>query len=150
MRVELRTEGGIAFFPGLSKPVVIDDATLSAQQADELDRLLDETAFFEQPERVGTAVLGAADYRSYTISVDDGERQHTITLTEPIQDVRLQELLQFLQTQAKEQRAQARAQTRNADATPAKPTPAADAPTLSDDPAPAEPPSRTRKPASDE
>jgi hypothetical protein len=101
MRIELKTEGGIAHFPGLSRPVVIDSAGLSAEDDAELRRLVEAARFFERPPTVGTPSRGAADYRQYTISVEDGGRQHTVKLADPVEDPSLQQLLRFLQAKAR-------------------------------------------------
>ena len=96
MRVEFTTEGGIAFFPGLSRPAVIVSADLAPTDAAELKRLVDDASFFEQPAQPRTMPKGAADYRQYTISVDDGGRRHAIRLSDPVENPRLQALLDFL------------------------------------------------------
>ena len=101
MRIEFSMEGGIAHFPGLSRPVVIDAAELSAVEQAELTRLLEEARFFEQPPHVGTPPPGAADYRRYTIAVEDGDRRHTLQLTDPVESPALQQLLRFLQAKAR-------------------------------------------------
>jgi hypothetical protein len=101
MRIEFSMEGGIAHFPGLSRPVVIADDDLSGEERAELTRALEEVRFFEQPPDVGTPPPGAADYRRYTIRVEDGDRRHTVRLTDPVEDAALQRLLRFLQTKAR-------------------------------------------------
>jgi hypothetical protein len=113
MRVEFATEGGLAYFPGLSRPTVIDTASLPEADAAELARLLDQTDFFAQPALPRTLPKGAADYRQYTISVEDGKRRHTIRLIDPIEDPRLQALVDFLRSRA------ARPATLGADEQPA-------------------------------
>ncbi len=106
MRVQFQTEGGIAHFPGLSKPVTIDDAQLAQQDAAELHRLLGAARFFDLPAATrtrasaATPARGAADYRQYTISVEDGDRRHTIRLADPIEDPDLQALVDYLSRQA--------------------------------------------------
>jgi hypothetical protein len=104
MRIEFKTEGGIAHIPGLSRPVVIDSHSLSAEEGAELTRLVEAARFFERPSTVGTPPPGAADYRQYTITVEDGGRQHTVTLADPVDDTALQQLLHSLQTKAREWR----------------------------------------------
>ena len=104
MRIELKTEGGIAHFPGLSRPVVIDSAALSAEDDAELKRLIESARFFERPPIVGTPSPGAADYRQYTVTVEDGGRQHTVRLVDPVDDAALQQLLHFLRAKARELR----------------------------------------------
>jgi hypothetical protein len=101
MRVEFKTEGGIARFPGLSRPVVIDSDALSEEEAGELRQLVEAARFFERPSVAGAPPRGAADYRQYTITVEDGGRQHTVRLADPVQDPTLQRLLRFLQVKAR-------------------------------------------------
>ena len=102
MRIEFKTEGGIAHFPGLSRPVVIDSEALAQQDAGELKRLVEAARLFERPIVAGAPRQGAADYRQYTISVEEGGRQHTVQLVDPVEDPSLQQLLRFLQTKARE------------------------------------------------
>ena len=99
MRVELQTEGGIAFFPGLNKPVVLNSSDLSKEQSTQLQQLLDSTRFFELPAASRSLPKGAADMRRYTITVEDGRRRRTVRLTDPIEDTNLQSLIDFLQAQ---------------------------------------------------
>jgi len=40
MRIEFQTEEGIAYFPGLSRPVVIDSNVLAEEEAGELQGLV--------------------------------------------------------------------------------------------------------------
>jgi hypothetical protein len=108
MRIEFQNEGGIAHFPGLARPVVIDSDALSEEEATELKRLVKAARFFEQPRGVGTPRRGAADYRQYTITVEEGGRQHTIQVADPVEDPELQPLLRFLQTKARSLRGEGR------------------------------------------
>jgi hypothetical protein len=98
MQVQLQTEGGLAFIPGLSKPITIDSEALSTQETDKLKQLLDAAHFFDLPPVIGTPRSGAADYRRYTITVDDGSRHHRVQMTDPINDPNLQALLTYLKT----------------------------------------------------
>jgi hypothetical protein len=100
MRVEFTTEGGIAAFPGLSRPAVIDSADLPAGDAAQLEQLIDSARFFERPEMSRTLPKGAADYRQYTITIIDGRRHHSIRLTDPVEDEDLAALLAFLRRHA--------------------------------------------------
>jgi hypothetical protein len=101
MRIEFQTEGGIAHFPGMSRPVVIEGDALTEEDAPELQRLLEAARFFERPTAAGAPRSGAADYRQYTITVEEGGRQHTIRLADPVEDPSLQQLLRFLQAKAR-------------------------------------------------
>jgi hypothetical protein len=95
MRISFRMEGGLAHVPGLSEPVSIDTDELPAEEASELERLIEAARFFELP---ATSALprGAADYRKYTITVATPARSHTAHLTDPIDDLHVQELVSHL------------------------------------------------------
>jgi hypothetical protein len=67
LRIQFSTEGGIAYFPGLSQPVTIDSEALSQQQGAELKRLVEAAHFFDLPANVGRPAPGAADYRQYNV-----------------------------------------------------------------------------------
>ena len=64
MRIQFKMEGGIASFPGLSKPITIDSDQLPQQESDELKRLVNTTHFFDLPAVIGSPAPGAADYFS--------------------------------------------------------------------------------------
>jgi hypothetical protein len=100
MRILFSMEGGIAYFPGLSRPVTIDSEQLSQQDAAELRRLVEAADFFNLPAKVGSPARGAADYRQYNVTIEDGERRHTVHATEPIGDADLRRLVEFLGAKA--------------------------------------------------
>lgn len=96
MRIQFQTDGGIAYFPGLSQPFTVDTASLPPQEAAELEALVRSARFFTRPARIGAVGPGAADYRTYTISVEDVGQSHTIKAIEPIEDPSLQALIDRL------------------------------------------------------
>lgn len=100
MHIVFTTEGGLAFFPGLSRPAVIDSHDLSAAEAAELERLLDSARFFELPEDSRALHCGAADYRQYTITVENEDRRHTVRLADPVENPQIQALLDLLRRHA--------------------------------------------------
>jgi hypothetical protein len=100
MRIVFTTEGGLAFFPGLSRPAVINSHDLAAAEAAELERLLDSARFFELPEGSRALHRGAADYRQYTMSVENKNRRHTVRLADPVENPQLEALLEFLRRHA--------------------------------------------------
>jgi hypothetical protein len=110
MRIELSEEGGVAYFPGLAKPVSIDVNLLDAGEAEQLTRLIERAGFFDLPATLGTPAKGAADYRQYTLTIDDGSRQHTVRIQEPIEDPAVDELVQAVRKQVKAARAAMREQ----------------------------------------
>ena len=93
MRVIFQSEGGIAHFPGLSRPVTIDGDQLPEPAAAELRQLIETARLFDQPAQVGSPARGAADYRQYTITVEADGRRHTVRLTDPVDDPALQRLV---------------------------------------------------------
>ncbi|MDQ3659339.1 MAG: hypothetical protein M3338_06655 [Actinomycetota bacterium] len=95
MRVEFKTEGGFAYFPGLNQPVTIDTGELFAQEADELERLMEAARFFDLPE-TSAPRRGVADGRRYTISVSSPEHSHAVHVDDPIEDANIQALVDFL------------------------------------------------------
>jgi hypothetical protein len=104
MRVIFTTEGGVSFFPGLSQPVTIDAAALTQEERNELERLIDEAGFFALPGEAGKPAKGAADYRQYTITVEEQGRLHTVKASDPLGDPKLRNLIGFLQRKARELR----------------------------------------------
>lgn len=105
MRVEFTMEGGLAHFPGLSKPGVIESSQLSGEEAAELGRLVEAARFFDLPPKVDIPPHGAADYRRYTVTIQAGARRHTVEFTDPVKTPELQHLLSFLKVKARELRA---------------------------------------------
>ena len=80
--------------------MTIDTDDLPAEEANELERLLEAAGFFGLPE-TSPPPSGAADYLRYTISVTAGEYSHTVHLTEPIEDPDVQALVEHLEAEAR-------------------------------------------------
>lgn len=105
MRIVFSAEStGLAYFPGLAKPVTIDSKQLPQDEADELKRLVDEAQFFERTYTVNGTTRGMADYQQYTITIVDGKRRKTLTVACPSEDPALQALIEEVQSVAHEQR----------------------------------------------
>ena len=101
MRVRFKMDGGFVYLPSRSEPTNIDTDDLSAEEAEELEHLIEAAGFFELPE-TSTPPRGAADYVRYTISVNAGENSHTVHLTDPIEDPDIQALVEYLEAKARE------------------------------------------------
>ena len=101
MKITFEMNGGFAHIPALSGPVVIDTAQIDPQEATQLESLVRESRFFEQPACADILAKGAADYRTYTITVEDGPRIHTSQFTDPIMDANLERLLSRLRVIAR-------------------------------------------------
>jgi hypothetical protein len=105
VRVQFKAEStGAAFFPGLAQPMTIDSATLPGEEAAELEGVVQAARFFDLPAVVGAMRRGAADYRQYSITVEDGGRRHSVRLTDPVEDPHLQRLLSYLRDKQKASR----------------------------------------------
>jgi hypothetical protein len=98
MRVRFKMNGGFVYLPARSEPVTIDTDDLPAEEAKELERLIDAAGFFELPE-TSSPPRGAADYLRYTISATTPEHSHTVQLTDPIEDPYVRALVEYLETQ---------------------------------------------------
>jgi hypothetical protein len=99
MRIDFRIDGGVAAFPGLSRPVTIDCDALPAAQTAHLRGLIDRADFFTRPPTPPTTA--APDARAYTIAVDDAGLCRTLTVTEPIDNPALRDLVSALRAHAK-------------------------------------------------
>lgn len=106
MHIQFKMDGGMAYIPGLSKPTSIDSNDLSRSEAAELERLVDAAHFFTLPA-ASRSLPKAADYRQYTISITANKQQHTVRLSDPIQDANVQALVECLKRLVQEQRAKA-------------------------------------------
>jgi hypothetical protein len=96
MRVTYRREGGLAYLPGLSRPLDLDTATMPSEQAARLEELVEAADFFECAEP-SPPPAEAADIYRYTLEVRRGRRRRTLRLSDPIVDAGLQELVAYLE-----------------------------------------------------
>ena len=103
MRVRYKTDGGFVYLPARSEPVTIDTDELPAEEANELERLIEAAGFFDLPETAAPP-RGAADYLQYTVSVTGPEHSHTVRFTDPIGDSHLGALVDYLERKASELR----------------------------------------------
>lgn len=94
MKIEFSVEGGFARFPGFEKPVTIDAASLPDAHGARLRRLVDGARFFDAAPPPQHAQ--ARDAQCYTIAIDDGARQRTLQVSEPIADAGMRDLVSEL------------------------------------------------------
>jgi hypothetical protein len=99
MRITFSVEGG---FAGLARGATVDTDDLDAKERGDLCRLVEGARLFEreQPPRP----RGGADRYVYTITVSATGGQRTLTLTDPIGDPKLAELVAALRDLARKQR----------------------------------------------
>jgi len=100
MRIEFEMDGGLAYMPGLAKPVTIEVDQLPEVEAREIRDLVATARFFERPQPTDTPARGA-DRRSYTITITQGAERHRLRVTDPIQDEELRKLVRLIEAQAR-------------------------------------------------
>jgi hypothetical protein len=100
MRIQFKTDGGFAYFPGLSQPTTINSEDLPPDEAKRLQKLVQAV---EGKNEQQFAAQGAADYQRYTIQIDTGEGSYTVRVTDPVADPSLQELVAYLRDKSREQ-----------------------------------------------
>ena len=103
MRVRFQVSGGIAAFPGLAAPRTIDVDALEPDARATVNRLVHDAHFFDLPSRL-PAPRGSADYQSYEITIEDGQRQHTVVVSDPVTQPALQALVAQLRKLASPRR----------------------------------------------
>lgn len=101
MRVTFKTEGGVAHFPGLARPVRIDTTDLSPDEARELEegvrssRLLQTAA--EEHNAGAPSDPEVRDGRCHTITVEEGGKFRTARVCDPVEDPELGSLIALLE-----------------------------------------------------
>jgi hypothetical protein len=91
--------GGIGYFPGLAAPRTIDVGALDSATQQQLTNLVQETDFFNLPAHTPSQP-GSADHHTYQITIEDGARRHTVTLSDPLPLGPLRHLIEVLRTAA--------------------------------------------------
>jgi hypothetical protein len=94
MRVVLQQEGGLAGL--VHPPLVVDSKQLAPEQQRELDQLIVECNFFQLPADGPTPPQGAADYLTYTLTVEREQQTHSIRVADPVTDAALAALIAFV------------------------------------------------------
>ncbi len=99
MRIQFKTEGGFAYFPGLSQPTTINSEDLPPAEAKHLQQLVQAV---ETKNARKSAAQGAADYQSYTIQIENGAESYTMRVADPVADPSLQALVDYLRDKSHE------------------------------------------------
>jgi hypothetical protein len=92
--ISLHRHGGLAAVPGLELKVSVDTADLPKDQAQELEKAVRAAALgdlspVQEPARGG-------DRRIYELAVQDGTQLQSVTLTDPIRQQPLLDLIKLL------------------------------------------------------
>ncbi|MDX2161552.1 MAG: protealysin inhibitor emfourin [bacterium] len=97
LKIVLKRSGGIAYLPGLNRPIEIDTQTLPHAEAAELQTLVEKAKVFSLPRQVNSAGDGSADHFRYSLTVQNGQRQHSIRFVDPIDNEPLRALVAYIQ-----------------------------------------------------
>ena len=100
MRVQFKTEGGLAYFPGLSRPTLIDSKDLPPAEAAHLQQLVQAVNVALEQK---TVAPGAADHQHYIITIETQEESIRLQTADPVEDPSLQALLDYLRGKSREQ-----------------------------------------------
>jgi hypothetical protein len=80
-------------FAGITQRAVIDSADLSPEEQQALEALLEQAGFFDLPPRMeGEGV----DRFQYLVTIEHGDRKHTVALSEEAMPENLQPLMRRL------------------------------------------------------
>jgi hypothetical protein len=102
MRIDFECSGG---FANLQLRYHADTEQLPAQVSDELARLVGEAGVFDlQPQEVAPRAAGPPDVTAYRLSVADGGKRTSLSVTDVTAPPRLHPLLAYLRKLAIEQR----------------------------------------------
>ncbi|GAB1644923.1 protealysin inhibitor emfourin [Krasilnikovia sp. MM14-A1259] len=100
MKIALERSGGFAAVPALSGDIVVDTDEVSREMASELERLVDAVQFADRPRRTHGAA-GAADVRTYRLTVDRQRRSDVLAFTDLTRDSALDALVTRLEAIAR-------------------------------------------------
>ncbi|KMT57017.1 protealysin inhibitor emfourin [Pseudomonas fildesensis] len=93
MQISIKENGGPAFFPGLAKPRTVQLEALPEQDQQELRQLIKDSNFFQLPQSTAPEP-GNPGRVHYTLTVTEGEREHTVCVLAPVKPQALDGLVQ--------------------------------------------------------
>lgn len=96
MHLEYERTGG---FAGMTMSASVEVDSLPPAERDEVCRLVDDAGFFDIPNSTGDA--SGADQFGYSITVEDGDRRHTVLTNDGTVPASLRPLLDWLNRAAR-------------------------------------------------
>ena len=93
MQISIKENGGPAFFPGLAQPRTVTLDTLPEQDQQELRQLIAASDFFKLPQST-VPESGKPGQVHYTLTVTEGQREHTVCVLAPVKSQALDGLVQ--------------------------------------------------------
>lgn len=100
MRIQFERSGG---FAGMLVRANLDTAFLSPEEADKLQKMVEEASFFELPGQLSSPSPGADQFQ-YKVSVEEGDRRHTVETSDQAAPDSLRPLLRELTVRARSRR----------------------------------------------
>jgi len=98
MKIHLVRTGG---FGGIRREVRIETRSLPTADREPLERLVGAAGFFTLPGSYPRPARGA-DFFTYSVTIEDGERRHTIEVAQPSLPESLRPLIRELSKHLKE------------------------------------------------
>jgi hypothetical protein len=93
MKISIKENGGPAFFPGLATPRTVELNTLPEPDQQELRQLIEASNFFQLPQST-TPEPGDPGQVHYTLTVKEGQQEHTVCVLAPVKSQALDGLVQ--------------------------------------------------------
>lgn len=93
MQISIKEIGGPAFFPGLARPNTVELETLPEADQQELRQLIEASNFFQLPQST-TPEPGNPGQVHYTLTVKEGQQEHTVCVLAPVKSQALDGLVQ--------------------------------------------------------
>ena len=94
MRVRFQNSEGLVFLSRVVPPVTIEAGALAEDDRRSLEQLVRDARFFELPATVPS--LRGAHQAGYRITIEDCGRQHSISVSDPVQGPALRRLIDRL------------------------------------------------------
>ena len=92
MQIRFVRSGG---FSGMKTTGVVDTRKLPAMEASKVEDLVASAGFFSLPKKFPKPKSGA-DYFTYSLTVEDGDRSHSVEVSEPTAPETLRPLIRYL------------------------------------------------------
>jgi hypothetical protein len=102
MKISFKRSGGFAGLPGQNQSLEIDSDKLPHPKAKELERLVEETRPFDQPS-AHAPVNQMRDGFQYDLTLDAGDRTHSIKTADGAMPDELQPLIDWLSKEVNEE-----------------------------------------------
>ncbi len=106
MRIRYQRSGGLAYLPGLQRPVDIDVDALPASAQAHWHQLVTQARFFDLPAQVGAQPKGSADQTLDQLTIEHDGRSHAVKVLPAAGDESLKTLLQAVRDEVKRGRSQ--------------------------------------------